>query len=81
VSEAVREEAANANGYTSVLNGRFKGGYITRHYGDPARGVDAIQLEIAQRAYLDESAPQNFVPAAAADLKTVLRPLLACGSP
>ncbi len=37
-----------------VINGRFKGGYITRHYGDPANGVDAVQLEISQRIYMDE---------------------------
>ncbi|MFZ5638353.1 MAG: N-formylglutamate deformylase [Pseudomonadota bacterium] len=37
-----------------VVNGRFKGGYITRHYGDPANGVDAVQLEISQRIYMDE---------------------------
>jgi N-formylglutamate deformylase len=34
--------------YTFVVNGRFKGGYITRRYGDPANGVDAVQLELAQ---------------------------------
>lgn len=41
-------------GYDWVLNGRFKGGFITRHYGDPAKGIDAVQLEIAQRIYMDE---------------------------
>lgn len=40
--------------YDWVVNGRFKGGYITRHYGDPANGVDAVQLEISQRIYMDE---------------------------
>lgn len=40
--------------YDWVLNGRFKGGYITRHYGDPANGIDAVQLEISQRIYMDE---------------------------
>jgi N-formylglutamate deformylase len=40
--------------FTFVANGRFKGGYITRHYGDPAQGVDAIQLELAQCNYMDE---------------------------
>jgi N-formylglutamate amidohydrolase len=37
-----------------VLNGRFKGGYITRHYGKPLNGIHALQLEIAQRAYMTE---------------------------
>jgi N-formylglutamate deformylase len=40
--------------YDWVVNGRFKGGYITRHYGDPANGIDAVQLEISQRIYMDE---------------------------
>jgi N-formylglutamate amidohydrolase len=38
-----------------AVNARFKGGYITRHYGDPAQGVHALQLEIAQRAYMNET--------------------------
>ncbi|MEO6138691.1 MAG: N-formylglutamate deformylase [Luteimonas sp.] len=37
-----------------VVNGRFKGGYITRNYGDPASGIDAVQLELSQRNYMDE---------------------------
>ncbi len=40
--------------YTFVVNGRFKGGYITRQYGDPGNGIDAIQLELAQCNYMDE---------------------------
>lgn len=46
---------ATASPYTSVVNGRFKGGYITRHYGRPEDGVYALQLELAQRCYMDES--------------------------
>lgn len=46
--------AAAASPHSSVVNGRFKGGYITRHYGDPANNVHAVQLEIAQRTYMDE---------------------------
>ncbi|MCI4568817.1 N-formylglutamate deformylase [Lysobacter sp. CFH 32150] len=41
--------------YDWVVNGRFKGGYITRHYGNPAEGIDAVQLEISQRIYMDET--------------------------
>lgn len=40
--------------YDFVANGRFKGGYITRHYGDPSNGIDAVQLELAQLNYMDE---------------------------
>lgn len=40
--------------YDHVVNGRFKGGYITRQYGRPADGIEAVQLELAQRAYMDE---------------------------
>lgn len=46
--------AAEASDYSATLNGRFKGGYITRHYGDPANNTHAVQLELAQRAYMDE---------------------------
>ena len=41
-----------ASRFSHVLNGRFKGGYITRHYGAPARGIHAIQMELACRAYM-----------------------------
>ena len=42
--------------YDWVVNGRFKGGHITRHYADPARGIEAVQLEASQRIYMDEGA-------------------------
>ncbi len=61
--------------YTSVVNGRFKGGYITRHYGDPARSVHALQLEIAQRTYMDEQT-FAFVPERAEALQQLLRRIL-----
>ena len=40
--------------FSFAVNGRFKGGYITRHYGNPAAGVQAVQLELAQINYMDE---------------------------
>jgi N-formylglutamate deformylase len=43
--------------FTWIANGRFKGGYITRAYGEPARGVHAVQLEMCQSTYMDEEAP------------------------
>ena len=45
---------ANNSDFSVVLNDRFKGGYITRHYGKPAENVYAIQMEIAQRSYMNE---------------------------
>jgi N-formylglutamate amidohydrolase len=47
-------DVASRSPYSAVLNGRFQGGFITRHYGDAANQVHAVQLEIAQRAYMDE---------------------------
>ncbi len=58
-----------------VVNGRFKGGYITRQYGDPAAGVDAVQLEISQRIYMDE-ASFEYDQASAVRTQVVLRELL-----
>jgi N-formylglutamate deformylase len=45
---------AEQDEYDFVVNGRFKGGYITRHYGDRDHGVDAVQLEVSQRIYMSE---------------------------
>lgn len=55
------EAVCSATNFTHVTNGRFKGGYTTRHYGAPAAGVHAIQLELAMRAYIDE--PEEPTPA------------------
>jgi N-formylglutamate deformylase len=49
--------AGAASGYTSILNGRFKGGWTTRHYGQPASGVHVIQMELAQATHLATEAP------------------------
>jgi len=77
LTDKVMQTLASQSRFTSILNGRFKGGYITRRYGDPARGINAVQLEIAQRAYMDESAPTTFDPAIASGLKSLLHSLLA----
>ncbi len=59
---------AGSAAFSHVVNGRFKGGYITRHYGRPGQGMHALQLEIAQAAYLDEKQPERWQPALAARL-------------
>jgi N-formylglutamate deformylase len=67
---------ATGQGLTHVVNGRFKGGYITRHYGAPANGVHALQLEMAQVAYMDEAPPYAFDAVRAAPLGTLLERLV-----
>jgi N-formylglutamate deformylase len=66
---AVLEAAAP---FSSVLDGRFTGGYITRHFGDPDQGIHALQLELAEIAYMDEAPPYAYEPGRAAPLKRVL---------
>ena len=66
---------ATASGFTHVVNGRFKGGYITRRYGRPADGVHALQLEMAQGSYMDEADPESLDAARAAPLARVLERL------
>ena len=77
ISQRVMRELQSQTRFSCVLNGRFKGGYITRRYGDPARGVNAVQLEIAQRAYLSEATAQRYDAQTAAELKRTLHALLA----
>jgi formiminoglutamase len=77
VSDAVTMPCAAAKQYDSVLNGRFKGGWTTRHYGRPGAGAHAIQMELAQRAYLAaEEAPWEYSPQKAAPLRAVLAAIL-----
>ncbi|MGR3436387.1 MAG: N-formylglutamate deformylase [Shimia sp.] len=74
----VQETCTAAEGYSSVLNGRFKGGWTTRHYGRPAEGLHAIQMELAQSAYLGaEAPPWTYDPARAERLRALLGALLA----
>lgn len=69
--------AAKASRFSAVLNARFKGGYITRHYGDPKRGVHAIQLEMAQAIYMDEGPPFTYRPDRATKATATIRSMLA----
>jgi N-formylglutamate deformylase len=65
-----------AAGYTAVLNGRFKGGYITRQHGNPAHGIHAVQLEMTQCSYMQESWPFDYLPEVAAGVKPHVRRML-----
>ncbi|MGY8984315.1 MAG: N-formylglutamate deformylase [Sphingomonadales bacterium] len=62
--------------YSSALNGRFKGGYITRHYGKPKNNIHAVQLEISQIIYMDESPNIKFQEQRANKLRLILRALI-----
>ncbi len=79
-AKAIEEAVADvcvASDFSYVVNGRFRGGWTTRHYGDPAHGVHAIQMEIAQSAYLEsEDAPFTYNNAKADKLRATLRQIL-----
>ncbi len=62
--------------FSFVANGRFKGGWITRHYGRPDKGVHAIQVELAQSAYMEERPPWTFDETKAGRLRAVLRSMI-----
>jgi len=67
---------AQQNDYSQVFNGRFKGGHITRQYGDPQADIHAVQLELAQCTYMDETEPFGFRQDLADPTRQVLRTLL-----
>lgn len=75
LADAALALAKDQSRFSCVLNGRFKGGYITRHYGSPGEGVHAIQLEINQNTYLARG--QFVIDEARADtLRGFLRPMV-----
>jgi len=77
VENAVQKICSAADGYSSITNGRFKGGWTTRHYGQPANGIHAIQMELAQSSYLaNETAPWTYDETRADTLRTYLKEIL-----
>ncbi len=74
--DALATVLAAQGAYTHVVDGRFKGGYITRHYGRPADRVHAVQLEMCWSCYMDEAPPFVVDAARAARLQPRLRQLL-----
>ena len=69
--------AAQTTGFAAVLNARFKGGHITRHYGDRKKGINAIQLEMAQSIYMDEGPPFTYRPDKAGKVTAAIRTMIA----
>ncbi|MDM8348345.1 N-formylglutamate deformylase [Pseudomonas sp. sp1636] len=76
LSERLLAVCAGAKDYSHVLNGRFKGGHITRHYGQPQAHVHAVQLELAQCTYMEEQLPFDYRQDLAEPTRAVLRQLL-----
>ncbi|MEQ1953358.1 N-formylglutamate deformylase [Mesorhizobium sp. CN2-181] len=77
IEAAVHETCAKAEGYTHVVNGRFKGGWTTRQYGQPSSGVHAIQMELTQSTHLaSESLPFAYDVAKAVRLRVHLQKIL-----
>lgn len=62
--------------FSYIINGRFKGGYITRAYGKPELKQHAVQLELAQKNYMQEEIPFDYQPEKAAQLQNILQPLV-----
>ena len=76
IATAVLDICMAAKDYTSVNNGRFKGGWTTRHYGEPERGYHAIQMELAQCNYMLEQAPWSYAEDKAGKLRVILSDIL-----
>jgi N-formylglutamate deformylase len=76
IAHAVMAVCGDAGRFSHVLNGRFKGGYITRHYGRPDQHVHAVQLEMCQNLYMQEAAPFAYDAALASQVQPTLRAML-----
>ncbi len=76
LTEALAATLNNFQQYSSAVNGRFKGGYITRHYGQPQQNVHAVQLEIAMRSYMSEVSPYLLSDTLSQSFRPVLYSLL-----
>ncbi len=74
--EKVTAACCEKSAFSTVVNGRFKGGWTTRHYGQPAHNIHAVQMEIAQSAYMVEEAPWSYVSERAEHLRALLGSLL-----
>jgi N-formylglutamate deformylase len=74
--DALAQVLAGQSSYSQVVDGRFKGGHITRHYGRPAAGWHAVQLEMCWRCYMAEAPPYVLAPERARQVRPLLQQLL-----
>lgn len=75
LQERLQTCLAEQSRYRTAINGRFKGGYITRQYGQPSAGVQAVQLELVQSNYMDEDSFE-YQPEKAAEVQQLIGKLL-----
>ena len=76
IQQIVHDICDSASGYSVVLNGRFKGGWTTRHYGKPETGIHAIQMELSQSTYMLEYPPWTMNDGKAESLRQLLASIL-----
>ncbi len=76
ITQAVEAVCRAAEGYSCVTNGRFRGGWTTRHYGRPGEGYHAIQMELAQSTYNSEAPPWAYDAPRAEAIRIHLKDLL-----
>ena len=76
LERAVTAACERQDRFSFVANARFKGGWITRHYGQPSAGVHAVQIELAQSAYMEEVPPWQFDEGRAKELRILLRAMV-----
>lgn len=76
ITDVVMHACAGHSHLSSVANGRFKGGYITRHYGQPANRVHAVQLEMCQSLYMQEESPYAYDETLAARIQPLLKKMV-----
>lgn len=75
---ALQHECEQLPNFSFVVNGRFKGGFITRHYGQPRDHIHAVQFELVQRTYMDERPPFRYLPQKAEGTAKHLHRLIEC---
>jgi N-formylglutamate deformylase len=76
IEALVEDICARESRFSHVVNGRFKGGWTTRHYGNPEKGYHAIQMELAQCNYIQETAPWDYDASKADKLRVTLHSIL-----
>jgi N-formylglutamate deformylase len=73
LAQSLFEALQRHSDFSSVLNGRFKGGHITRSFGAPSKGIHAVQMEMVEATYMDETSPYAFRPERAERARSILR--------